>query len=531
MKISKKLVSVLLVLTMLAALSVSVFAADPTTYTITISNTATGHTYEAYQIFAGDLSGTSPNYVLSNITWGSGVTADGQKKLGDAAAKAASLTADNVAAFATEVSGYLQNPTSTNTMTADAYTITVNAPGYYLIKDLDGSQTSSGTNTATDTAYTKYIVRVVGPTTVEPKASVPSVIKKVEENTKSVTGDTAPIDTHYNDVADYSIGDDVPFELIGTLPTNYADYTAYNYVFHDTASAGLTIKEGTVKIYINDEEMTSEQKTASGCMINHDGQNLTVSFTNLKKIDSITKDSVIKVKYDATLNSNAKIGSAEGNPNEVYLTYSNNPNNSGEGTTDHGKTPIDKVIVFTYELDTTKVDGSDTTKTLAKAEFELYKTVDGTNNYAVVADGKVTGWTTDETAATKLVSGSDGLFKVAGLDDGTYYLKETKAPTGYNLLADPVTLVIAATTVNSQNWVGTAADALTALTIKVGSEAIADGNVSTGTVTATIANNAGSTLPSTGGIGTTLFYVIGILLMSGAAVLLVTKKKMANREN
>jgi LPXTG-motif cell wall-anchored protein len=233
---------------------------------------------------------------------------------------------------------------------------------------------------------------------------------------------------------------------------------------------------------------------------------------------------------DATLNSNAKIGSAEGNPNEVYLTYSNNPNYTGTGdNTPTGTTPKDKVIVFTYELDTTKVDGTTKAK-LSGAEFELYKGTD-TKSYAIVADGKVTGWTTDETKATALKSDDNGLFKVAGLDDGTYYLKETKAPTGYNLLTAPVTLVIAAATVNSQNWVGTAADALTALTIKVGSEAIADGNVSTGTVTATIANNAGSTLPSTGGIGTTLFYVIGILLMSGAAVLLVTKKKMANREN
>ena len=516
MKTSKKILSVLLALTLVLALSVCAFAAD--TYTITINNKASGHTYEAYQIFAGDLSGTAPNYVLSNITWGSGITDAGKTALEDAATAAAGIT-DAAAAekFATNVADYLSTSKTSSVQGTDNYTITVSAPGYYLIKDKDASLSTDNAD-----AYTKYIVKVVGPTTVDPKSSVPTVEKKVKENVKSTPDDTN-YGTGYNDVADYNIGDTVPFELIGTLPANYADYTTYNYVFHDTASAGLTIDAASVHVYVDGNEITTGFTTVLA------GQSLTVTFTDLKVVSAVNASSKIVVKYNATLNSNAEIG-LPGNPNEVYLTFSNNPNKGGDGNT--GKTPTDKVIVFTYELDTTKVDGSDTAKTLSGAEFKLYKTDGTTPSYAIVADGKVTGWTTDETKATTLTSDSNGLFKVAGLDDGTYYLKETKAPVGYNLLANDVKLKITATTTNGQTWTdGDASSALTALTISVNDGTAANGILADGTVAATITNNSGSTLPSTGGIGTTIFTVAGVVLMIGAAVVLVTKRKVSGEEH
>lgn len=182
-----------------------------------------------------------------------------------------------------------------------------------------------------------------------------------------------------------------------------------------------------------------------------------------------------------------------------------------------------KVVVFTYELDTTKVDGTDTTKVLKDAEFKLYrKNSSNTNEYVKVEDGKVKGWTTNADEASVLKSGNDGKFVVKGLDDGTYYLKETKAPSEYNLLASDIKLEIKATTTNGQNWNGTD-EALTAIEIKVN-----DGNTTSGTngtVSTTVENNKGSVLPSTGGIGTTIFYVIGGILMVGAGVILVSRRR------
>ena len=528
MKTSKKILSVLLTLTLVLALSVCAFAANGP-YTITIDNTATGHTYEAYQIFTGDLSGTT----LSNITWGSGVdgaalltalkgasisgldfskcasAADVAKVLSDA-----KLGADATAtqAFAQIVGQHLSKTVAgTSTAVTGGYTISGLNAGYYLVKDKDGTQ-------KTTDSYTRFMLEVVANVSADPKGTVPTVEKKVQENVKYT--DDSGYGAGYNDVADYNIGDTVPFELIGTLPANYADYASYKYAFTDTASAGLTIDASSVHVYVDDTEIKN------GFTATLDGQTLTVTFADLKTITSVNANSKITVKYNATLNSGAAIG-LPGNPNEVYLTFSNNPNQGGQGDT--GKTPTDKVIVFTYELDTTKVDGKTNAK-LAGAEFELYKTDGTTPSYAIVANGKVTGWTTDETAATKLTSDANGLFKVAGLDDGTYYLKETKAPDGYNKLANDVELTISATTTNGQSWVsGTASDALTALNITSGEKTTA-GNISTGTVALNVENNSGSTLPSTGGIGTTIFTVAGIVLMIGAAVVLVTKRKVSGED-
>ena len=223
----------------------------------------------------------------------------------------------------------------------------------------------------------------------------------------------------------------------------------------------------------------------------------------------------------------------DGNPNEVYLEYSNKPDQSGSGDTNNtGKTPEDKVIVFTYELDTTKVDGQDNTKKLEDAEFVLYrKESDNSKKYATVdANFKVTGWTGNEEESTKLTSDANGLFRVIGLDDGTYYLKETKAPSGYNLLSSDIEVVITATTTNGQNWTdGVASSALTNLAVTAGGNA-GTGDINTGIAAITVANNKGSTLPETGGIGTTIFYIAGGVLVLAAAVLLVTRKRMSVKD-
>lgn len=506
--------------------------AAETTYTITINDTDAGHTYQAYQVFAGDLS----NGVLSNITWGTGVNGDAlltalkaDKTIGTQFASATDaesaaevigkMTDDSASAkaLAEVISGNTSTAETDSVKGDSAYTISGLNAGYYFVKDKADSQ-----NEKAD-AYTRYILKVAENVSVDPKSSVPSVVKKVYENKKYTANEG--YGAGYNDVADYNIGDAVPFELTGTLPTNYADYTTYNYVFHDTKSDGLTFNQDSVEVYADDTKLTSTDYTAA-----FDGNSMTVTFTDLKSVTdaTITASTKITVKYTATLNANAVIG-LDGNPNEVYLTYSNNPNAGGNGNT--GKTPTDKVIVFTYELDTKKVDGTDNTTVLSGAKFLLYRMSGSAKQYAVVADGKVSSWTEAEDKATELVSGTDGLFKIAGLDDGAYYLHESVAPAGYNLLTSDVELTIAATTVNGQNWTsGTASDALTKIQITANGKT-ADGDTSKGTVNLTVANKKGSTLPSTGGMGTTIFTVGGIALIALALFALIYRSRHTAEKN
>ena len=249
----------------------------------------------------------------------------------------------------------------------------------------------------------------------------------------------------------------------------------------------------------------------------------------------------IIVAYDAILNANAEIG-LDGNPNSVSLEFSNDPNGDGLG-----RTAEDTVIVFTYELDGTKVDGK-TQAALQNAKFVLLN--GAKTEAAMVVDGKVKEWVKVATEAAAddvqmpetyegwlelnqqhngliLTSAADGTFKIAGLDDGTYYLREIQAPNGYNLLEEDVKLVISATTANGQDWnSGIAADALKGLTITVDNGAAQNGDLDTGIVNVTVENKQGATLPETGGMGTTLFYIIGGLLVVGAGILLVVRIRM-----
>lgn len=532
-KTFQSLSALALTFVMLLALAVPAFAAGED-LTITINNPSTGHIYEAYQIFSGDLSGVgTPEdpFVLANIGWGNGITEDGQSALKNklidadkgATATAADVAealakvsdADEVRAIANIVGENLKNVAGVSSESVGPYTIAGLDAGYYLVKDKDGSQ--DGDNDG----YTRFILEVVGNVTAVPKTgTVPTVTKKVKENVK--------FGAEYNDVADYNIGDQVPFKLTGTLPENYADYASYQYIFHDTLSKGLTYN-GDAEVYVVNGT-TKTEVTRSDYNVRYDAGKLTVTFLRLKNISSLDKNSTITVEYTAALNADAVIGQT-GNTNAVYLEYSNNPNPGGESNT--GETPTDKVIVFTYELDVTKVDGATIGegKTLVKlpnATFKLYRMNGITKEYAGINDGLIS-WDTDEGSATALTSDGNGEFKVKGLDDGTYYLKETQAPTGYNTLADPIKIVITADTVHATEWAGTDnAAALTGLTVTADTEA-GSADIGYGTVAITIANNKGATLPSTGGVGTTIFYAVGGVLMLGAVVLLITKKRIGGK--
>ena len=588
MKKARKLTAVLLSLVMLLALVVPASAAE--NYSITIHNDKTGHTYEAYQIFAGTVSsdeetnGETGGPMLGDITWGSGV--DGAALL--AALKAAdeekygacttaadvaealgteTATAADAAAFADIAAQHL---TATVAGTATApndggnYIIEGLPAGYYLVKDSlqeDDNQTGQ--------VLSDYIVQVLGNVTMEPKDSgIPTLEKKVAEEGKGNEGkynQDGGYGTYYNDVADWNIGDSVPFKLIASMPdaAEIAAYDTYSYTFHDTLDPGLTLEQKagedqtTFAIYFvntkNEDpraegfqyldaakyDVNIDAETNSFTIAIDDLKTLMVTTAGGQQIPATNYDYIV-IFYDAVLNANAEIG-LPGNENTAYLEFSNNPN--GDGT---GRTEDDKVIVFTYELDGTKVDG-ETQAALQNAQFVLLN--GAKSEAAMVENGKVTGWAKVATEAAAgdvqmpgtyeewverygdqnviLTSAADGIFKIAGLDDGTYYLREIQAPNGYNLLENDVELVITADTANGQDWnSGIATDALTGLTIAVNDGELQPGNTDTGVVNVTVENNGGATLPETGGMGTTLFYIIGGLLVVGAGILLVVRIRM-----
>ena len=575
MKKARKLTAVLLSLVMLLALVVPASAAE--NYSITIHNDKTGHTYEAYQIFAGTVSSDNPTAgnvegpMLGDITWGSGVNGEtllAALKVANAEKYAACTTAANVAealgtetATAADAAAFAdiaaQHLTATVAGTATApnddgnYIIEGLPAGYYLVKDKDG--TLDGTaDTATD-----YIVQVLGNVAMEPKDSgIPTLEKKVAEQGK---GDEGKYDldggygTHYNDVADWNIGDRVPFKLIGSIPDMDA-YDTYQYIFHDTISAGLRLDIDSFDVYVAQEKNQDpvalgwKEIPAANYELTQTADGFTLKIDNLKEFPYVDEEgrNYILVFYDAVLNENAEIG-LPGNENSAYLEFSNNPNGDGLG-----RTTEDTVIVFTYELDGTKVDGADVNTKLADAQFVLLN--GAKSEAAMVENGKVTGWVKVATEAAAgdvqmpgtyeewverygdqnviLTSAADGIFKIAGLDDGTYYLREIQAPNGYNLLEEDVQLVITADTANGQEWDGDPATALEGLNMTfnvVDAEEVpteVEGVLVGGTVGITVENNRGATLPETGGMGTTLFYIIGGLLVVGAGILLVVRIRM-----
>lgn len=499
----------------LAAFVATLFAfagVKASAYTITIKNVSTGHTYEAYQIFGGDLykgdGATTPT--LSNIRWGDGVTAftyDGESDAAKIAEKLSGQAFDSETAndFAKEASKHLATVAKSKESTSNTVELTVDDPGYYLVKDKDGSQDSK------NGAYTRFMLQVTGAESVEVKNDVPTVEKKVKETNDS-TGET----TDWQDAADYDMGDTVPFQLTAELPKKRVDdYDHYYVEFTDTLSAGLTFKEIT-KVTADGTTLNENQYKKTVTKNSDDTTTLSIVITDVKAVANITKDeNKVVVEYNAELNSNAVLGSA-GNPNSVELTYSNNPNATGDGTSkpaNTGKTPKDTVKVFTYQTIINKVDQYG--KALPGAEFTLVKkNKDGsTKNVDVVKNAEGTSFT----------------FK--GLDAGNYELVESTTPDGYNTIK-PIKFTINAKydTEADDPQLTELSGGVTANTdsgmIEFNKNITPKEAATSGSLEANVENKKGSLLPSTGGMGTTILYVIGSILVLVAAVLLITKKRM-----
>ncbi|MEA4938344.1 MAG: SpaH/EbpB family LPXTG-anchored major pilin [Christensenella sp.] len=557
MKTLKTLLRTILLVALLVALgTTTALAADNNT--ITISSETSGHTYQAYQVFAGTFSSTTGK--LTNITWGSGVNganlltaikADATYGTSFASCTTAADVAQVIStsypasttfanALAKLVSANLTTTHTDSGAPSGSYTYTISnlSDGYYFVNE-------ASLGTTADNAYTKFLLQVVDNVTVSAKTDKPAIALKVLENNDGTYKNT------WNDAADYSIGTAVPYRIVSIVP-DMTYYDTYYYQMTDTISSGSTFNAGSVKVYyVNSagamydiETSTSTgaggTELSSGYTISPTAGGFTLTFNDLSNVSGVPAlgGGYLVVEYTATLNSNAsvQVPATPGNATEVYLTYSNNPNNAdGSGT---GVTPKDEVVVYTFRLTINKVDSSTPAVPLTGATFALF--TDLTNATTAAADPATVanfataltftgsaGSYTRSTSGDYMLSGTaGGVYTIDGLDQGTYYLVEISAPAGYNRLITPVSVVIDPTYHDGSQ-----------------SSAYVDGHVpdATGdqliTVTANggtaldVVNQAGATLPETGGMGTKLFTIGGLSLMLVALVIVLLRKKNAARKD
>lgn len=551
MKTTKRFIAMAaaLTLTACAAMPMASFAEDPPAtgvITITDSTGATHNTLSAFKIFNADVD-ANKNLVITG--WGAGIditklnaaiaadsTLSSLVTLEDSVA-GAQAAADKIAALDTQskkealaraIAKSVKGEGKAAKAASGNTTIEGLDNGYYVVID-----TSAATKD-NYTAFTLGLLAVVnGETvTVSPKMDFPSLDKQIGDIND--TTETAGNFT-YNEAGDWDIGDDVPFKLIATIPSNIDKYDTYKMIFHDNLQDSVFSLNGNsvvVKYYANNTDTTGKDVTANftkttpdtentkfGDKIADKTENLNLACADIKNISEITVTSAgrFEVTYTAKLTENAVIGQ-DGNWNGAYLEYSNNPNYSGSGDTNNtGDSPEDTVVAFTYQAVVNKVDGV-TNAPLEGAEFTLTKTM---------KDGS--------TKTVAVVNTDDGTrFVFNGLDDGTYTLHESNPPSGYTAAAD-VTFTITGTEVQTDGSealgdISVNGDVFTKCAVYNISSGKATKGDKTGAVEATIKNYKGTNLPATGGIGTTLFILGGGCAAGIAGIYLVSKKKTREEE-
>ena len=482
MKQVKKLASVLLALIMALALTATAFAAQEGPLTggsITINDAVPGQTYNAYQIlYLESYNKDSGAYAYkANSAWETWLKTQTAYVSFDTQGYVTWKDGADVAAFAKAAQKYAKDnsTTITNQGSVTATTTTVSFTGlklgYYLV------DTTLGTLCSLDTTNPSVVM--------QEKNEAPANVKTVEEDSNG----------NYGEKNDADIGQTVNFKSTIT-----AQAGAENYVFHDTMSAGLTYT-GVTGITLNGTTVDASNYTVVTEGLT-DGCTFEVRFTQTF-CDTLEANDQIVISYTATLNENAVIA-GDGNPNTSKLSYGDK---GDESHTPSGTTPPSTTTTYTWDVDVFKYPKDGETETaLAGAKFTLSKNADGSNPIALVSKGNNVyrvAKTGETDTVTEITTDATGKFTIKGLDADTYYLTETAAPAGYNKLAGPVTIVI-------------------------GENGVVNGTTEApqGVDEVKVLNQSGAELPSTGGIGTTIFYVLGGVLVVGAAVLLVTKKRM-----
>ena len=547
MKKYKRLMAFVIAMVMTLSMGIAAFAA---THSITITQTANDratHTYGAYQIFKGEVEkqtdGTKDK--LTNIEWGDNVDTT---KLGTLAEKlnamtpvdqsyTPNLTATSPAAAFAEAIGriagshdkannqqiaeYLADvltgdpTTGEYTTENEVYKISGLEDGYYLVQDTEDPTIANSENSG---AKTRYILQLVNDVEVTEKADAPSVDKEVYDNDDEVTDEGYDNDG-FGETADHAINESFQFKLTATIPADaeLPKYDKYKVVFTDTMSDGVTF-ESLASVKINGTDVEAAKYVCSATA-NQKGGEWTITFADILPLltaDAMKQEVKIEVIYNAHLNEDATVYDADqededANDNKVKLQYSNNPNAGGENEV--GETKEDYVFTFTYKVDNTKYSESIAeSHKMANAGFRLYKE-DGETEVPLTWDSGKSAYrplnsdADPAETAVEMKSQADGTFNIIGLDAGKYVLKETSVPAGFNPVED-IEIEIEAKHKENASTEG------------------ADLELTSSNIDNSVVNQSGTVLPTTGGIGTTMFYVVGAILVLGAATLLVSKRRM-----
>lgn len=505
-----------------------------------------GRTFAVYQIMTGTVANDN---TITDAQWGTNA-----KQYSNAEDANNAVTQEQITALKELLEGkttdaakgkalydaYVNtSSTAVATLNKDNQSAADLAAGWYVVVE-------TTTKMPADTSKALYMFSALSTDetlTLKPKTTPgPDFIKKVQENTKDVKTPNptdSRVDTakKWNDIADYNIGDDVPFRLTATLPSNYADYTKYKLVFTDTRGTGFDQpKEIVVKAGASTLTENTHYTTA------FDGQKMTVTIDDLKvdafKNLGIDAGTNITVDYKMRLNDSAVIG-GNGNPNTAELEYSSNPNVDSETDKSHEE----YTKTFTYKIDGTKKQAGTENK-LEGAKFVLQRKSDG-KFQATTADSKtewitIDGVTDSSTSANVAAavngtnvkvstSGADGKFGFTGLDYGEYKLWEIEAPANFTLPTTPFAVNVTSATDNMQNLGAiNTADGLTSVGATIAGTEIT-GNATTGVIDFSIDNSSTSALPETGGMGTTMLYVAGgaIVLIAGIGMAVALRRRQA----
>ena len=578
-KLVSRFMAVLMAMTMILSMSMTAFAAEAPKGTLTVNNTVAGKTLDLYQIFtatkneAGNvaytLNSAYEGFFQSKITDASTLTGEAlSEKAYDYVKTQVGTDGSNGAAFAKDIMGWILSAsgetktavetTHSTANTVDTKTVIENlAYGYYVVYPLGATDTSKEPGDTTVKSVASLVNVTDTTVTINMKSNYPTVDKKIiqaqsgsgikvgaivddswESNHQmELEDENDPEDTiaprgaaDGKKAEDFGIGDTITYQLTSKVP-DMTGYNSYTFKFSDTLSKGLDLKE-VLSVKVGNTTLTAKSTGANTYALayDEDTRTLTVTLNDFYNSYKNHTGETITVVYTATLNKDAVIG-MNPNTNKAVVEYSNDPKSEGTGTSEPSI-----VDVHTFNFTIFKYYLKDAAKTgLAKAEFELYKAngeVAGDKvNIKKVTDGGEYRVATPEEAAVEgfksdiIVSGTNGKVLVKGLDAGTYYLRETKAPDGYNKLLSDIKVEIKPVydettgkltsysvdyTYNGTKTPGTA------ITSKDNSPEVA------------VENKTGAQLPSTGSKGALMVTLAGIVLFGALTASKAFGKKKAN---